>query len=206
MVDLEADQVVPKVVESALVLGVIVPGEAVPHDHVRILLLDPADHFRGGLQPIGIVPIDHQIHFRVDVPEHRPDDVPFALARLFPYDGPGFPGLFGGGVGAVVVIDVNGGVRKVFFGVGNHFGDGDGFVVARNQNGDFVHGSPPYTCSGAYQGQTLTYATMLAITKQETRPIWKTEFNLPNRGLEMPSPAWTSLPRSAPNPKRKVGM
>lgn len=130
-----ADQVVAESVEDALVLlGVGAVGEAVAHGHVRLAGEDGIAERAGRLGGVGVVPVDHEVAGGVDVAEHLAADVALALARLEAHRGAVLPGDPGRAVGRVVVVDVDRGPGELAAEVVDDFADGDGLVVAGNDD------------------------------------------------------------------------
>ena len=142
---------VPTVVERALVLREIRGGKAVTDHHVVAVAQYAIRHGTGVLRRVSVVSVDHQIALRIDLAEHRPDHVALALSPLVAHDGAGGAGDLVRSVGGVVVVNIDRGFRQRRAVVLYHLGDGGTFVVARYQNGDFIHVRPPFPalCPGS---------------------------------------------------------
>ena len=138
-VDLAADQVVAKVMERTLVLGVIVARKAVTDDHIVMVVQHEAGHLFEILKTICVIAIYHDVAERIDFAEHAPDDVALALHVLVTDDRAMFAGDFVRAIGGVVVVYVNRCLGAIFLCVIDDAGDRYGFVIARNEDSDGVH-------------------------------------------------------------------
>ena len=85
MIDAPADQAVSQIMKRPFVFLKIGGGKTVPHDHIHPLLKHEVAHFPGVLGRIGIIPVHHNIAFRVDLGKHSSDDVSLPLL-MFPAD------------------------------------------------------------------------------------------------------------------------
>ena len=135
---------VPTVVERALVLREICGGKAVADHHVVAVAQYAIRHGTGVLRRVSVVSVDHQIALRIDLAEHRPDHVALALSPLVAHDGAGGAGDLVRPVGGVVVVNIDRGIRQRRTVILHYLGDGGTFVVARYQNGNFIHVRPPF--------------------------------------------------------------
>lgn len=130
-----ADQVVAESVEGALVLlGVGAVGQAIAHGHVRLARDDRVAERAGRFGGVGVVAVDHEVAGSVDVAEHLAADVALALARLEAHGGAMLARDSGRAVGRVVVVDVDRGPRELAVEVVDDLADGDGLVVAGNDD------------------------------------------------------------------------
>ena len=105
-------------------------------DHIQAVLRQQAKHRGCRPRVVGIVAIHQNVCIRLDIGEHAADDVAFALQRFMPHDRSGGPGHARGIVAGVVVVDVNRRLGQRGAKIGDHFRDGDRFVVTGDQHGD----------------------------------------------------------------------
>ena len=143
MVGAEPHQIVAEVVERALVLGVVGAGQPVTHDHVCLTLGHGGDHLGRSLSRIGVVAVHKDVRLGVYFAEHAAHDIALALLVLMADDRPGSGGQFGRAIGRVVVVDIDRSVRQDAAEIRDDLFNGLGFVVARDQDGDFIHNIPP---------------------------------------------------------------
>src|SRR6185436_8159180 len=92
------------------------------------------DHGRCDRGVVGAIAVGQHIDVRLDVREHAPHDVAFALLGLALHDGAGGARLGGGVVGGVVVVYVDIGVRQRAAKGGHNVPDDGAFVVAGQQH------------------------------------------------------------------------
>ena len=124
--------------EWAFVFFEIGGGEAVTNYHVGTLLEDWFDHCWCRIGWVGVIAVDHDITFGVDLAEHMSNDIAFALFVFMANNGASFLGELSRIVGGIIVVNINRGFRKSFFKVSDNLFDGFGFVVAWDKNGDFI--------------------------------------------------------------------
>ena len=67
---------------TLVLLGIGAVGKAIAYGHVGRAAEDRLAEGFGRLRRIGIVAVHHQIHFRVDLPEHGADHVALSLTGL----------------------------------------------------------------------------------------------------------------------------
>jgi len=139
-IDAVAHKAVPEVVEGPFVLLKIGGGEAVADDHVDVFVQDKFGHLRGALRGVGVVAVGHDVALCVDVAEHAADDVALALHVFVADDGARFAGDFGRAVGGIVVVDIDDSLGKGSAEIRADLPDRFFFIVAGDENGDFVHG------------------------------------------------------------------
>ena len=70
-------------------------------------------------------------------------DIALALLVLMADDRPGSGGQLGRAIGRVIVVDIDRSVRQDAAEIRDDLFNGLGFVVARDQDGDFIHNIPP---------------------------------------------------------------
>ena len=119
-----------------------------PHRHVGLVPEDRVQEPCHVLRRVGTVPVHQDVIVGVHLLEHGPHHV--ALAPFFLADdhGPGGPGGRGGAVAAVVVENVDRGLRQGGAEFGNDVPDGRLLVTAGHQHRYFVtlafQGSAPF--------------------------------------------------------------
>ena len=79
MVDASPDKTVPHIVEGPLIFLKIRGGKPVPYHHVRIMAKHLFHHLGSKLHRISVIPVHHDITPGINLPEHTPYHVPFAL-------------------------------------------------------------------------------------------------------------------------------
>ena len=99
---------------------------------------DWSNHCWCGISRVGVVAVDHNIAFGVDFAKHAADDVTFALFVFVADDGAGFLGDFSRIVGGIIVVNINRGFGKSFFEVSDDFLDSFSFVIAWDEDGNFI--------------------------------------------------------------------
>ena len=107
------------------------------HHHIQPVLAQPFHHGRCAGRIIGAIAIDQHIDAGIDIRKHPAHDMPFTLVAL-PANGGACGARNGDSVIAAIVVldvDVRGWQRPAK--VGYNAGDGPGFVVTRDQDGDF---------------------------------------------------------------------
>jgi len=137
-VDGKAHQGVAETVEGPFVLGEIGGGKAVPHYHVRMAEQDFIRHGSGSIGGVGVVAVNHDVALGVDFPEHAPDHIALALEGFAADDGACPAGQCSGIIGGVVVVNIDGSFGKGVFPVSHYFSYGAAFIVAWDQDCDFI--------------------------------------------------------------------
>ena len=140
-VDAFSDKAVPEIVEGPFVFVKIGGGQAVADDHVHVFTEDEVDHLRGAFRGIGVIPVCHDVALGVDVPEHSADDVALALHVFVADNSPCLAGDLRRPVSGIVVINIDGRIGKSSAKVFAHLADRLFFIVAGDQNRDFIHDS-----------------------------------------------------------------
>jgi len=82
------------------------------------------------------VSIDEHVYIGLDIGEHPPHDVAFALQRLAAHKGSSCERQIHRAIGGIVIEDKNPRLRQDRTEVADHFGDGGLFVVAGDEDGD----------------------------------------------------------------------
>ena len=139
MVGAKAHQIVAKVVEGTLILGVVGAGQAVSHHHIGLPVCNGSYHLGGSLSGVGVVAIHQHVGFGIDLAEHAAHDIAFTLLILVPDDSTSLGGQLGGAVGGIVIVDIDGSVGQHAAEIRHHLFHSFGFVVARDQNSDLIH-------------------------------------------------------------------
>ena len=125
--------------ERSLVLGEISRRQTVSHYHIHVALKHLFDHFRCGLCRIGIIPVRHDITFRIDLTEHSADDISFSLTMLIAYDRSGFARDLICMIRGIVVIYIDHCLRQHTFKICHYFFNGLALIIARYQYCNLVH-------------------------------------------------------------------
>ena len=99
VVGAKAHQIVAKVVEGTLILGVVGAGQAVSHHHIGLPVCNGSYHLGGGLSGVGVVAIHQHVGFGIDLAEHAAHDIALTLLILVPDDSASLGGQLGGAVG-----------------------------------------------------------------------------------------------------------
>ena len=136
MVNRTANENITHVVERTFVLFKVRGGKPVADHHV-IAFKNFLHHSRSIFSRVSVIAIDHNVSISVNILKHGADDVSFALARLMTNYCTSLLGELGGVVSGIIVIHVDGGVGQNSSKISHHLGNGDSFVVARNENGNF---------------------------------------------------------------------
>jgi hypothetical protein len=121
------------------------------HDHIQLVLDQQIDEHRCGCRVGGGVAVHHHEDVRVDIREHTPHDVAFALQRNGDDLDSGFARDFGGVVCRVVVENDNVRFRQAFAEVAYDGADCSGLVVARNHYSDSSNGGVDHILGNAFQ-------------------------------------------------------
>ena len=114
--------------------------DAQSRHHVELLAGEHLDHGWCIRRVVGPVAIDQHIGVGLDIGEHPAHDVAFALAPLLPDGGAGARGNACRVVRRIIVIDEDTGIGQGAAEVGDNLADGDGFVPAGDEDGDFQTG------------------------------------------------------------------
>ena len=138
-VDAGPHQGISHIVEGSFVFFKIGGGKPVPHHHIRIVMKNLVHHGRRKFHGIGVVAIHHDIALCVYFTEHTPDDVAFPLHILLPYDCSFLSGNFPCFVRGIVVIYINYCLRQGLPAVPYYLGNGFFFIIAWNQDCNFIH-------------------------------------------------------------------
>ena len=104
-------------------IGRLVLVDAGGDHHVEPLVDQLRDHAARARRVVGGVAIDQHVDVGLDVGEHAPDHVAFALVRLAAHHGAGGARDLDGAVGRIVVVDIDGGVRQRGAKIGDNLGD-----------------------------------------------------------------------------------
>ena len=98
--------------ERAFILFEVRGRKSVSYHHITFAFQNRFDHFRCAAGGIGIVSVDHQVAFRIDLAKHSPDHISFALLILMADHSAGLGCYFGSSIGGVIIIDVDAAVFR----------------------------------------------------------------------------------------------
>ncbi len=103
--------------------------------HVEPVLDEPRDRFADAARISGIA-VHQDDHVGIHIGEHSPHHVAFALMLLAADHRAGAAGDLDGGIGGVVVVNVDRGFRQRGLEIRHHLGDGGRFIEAGHQHRD----------------------------------------------------------------------
>jgi hypothetical protein len=106
-----------------------------------LIVNQPRHHCGRGTAIVGRVTISDDVDIGIDVRKHSPDDLAFALPAFGSNNRTSLSGYLDRAIGAVVIIDIDLGIRKCSAEAGNRIADGDLLIVAWQNDGQPRPGS-----------------------------------------------------------------
>ena len=138
-VDQASHQPVSRVMERSFIFREIGGGQSVPYHHISPARQNMIHHAPGIFSRIGVIPVDHQIAFCINIAEHAADYIAFALTVFIADDCPRLPGRLIGMVSGIVVININHRFRESLPVVFYHLRDCLALIVTGNQYCNRIH-------------------------------------------------------------------
>ena len=137
-IDASPDKAVAEVVERPLVFGKVGGGKPLADHHIRVAVQYHICHPGGGFERVGVVTVNQNITFGINLTKHAADDISLSLQVFLSHNCARFGGDRSRIVGGIVIIYIDNGIRQSGFGVPYHLFYGGRFVIAGNQHCGFV--------------------------------------------------------------------
>ena len=125
--------------ECPLILGIIgAIRKTVADRHVDALIQNRIEQHVNLLCRIGIISVHQNICIRINLTEHRSDDIALSLMFFLPDHGTCFHSKFRCSIRGIIIVDIDFSLRKDRSEITDDFGYGQFFVIARNQHCNFL--------------------------------------------------------------------
>ena len=138
MIDQIPYHVISELMKGTLILGIIgAIRKTVADRHVDALIQNRIEQHVNLLCRIRIISIYQNICIRINLTEHRSDDIALSLMFFFSDNGTSLHSKFRRTIRGIIIIDIDFSFRKDCSEITDHFGYGQLFVIAWNQHCDF---------------------------------------------------------------------